>query len=43
VFQLHVEIDVPKGDFFLRAGIYDLNSGKAGILGVSSAVIGARK
>lgn len=32
--QVHKEIDVPNGDAFLRAGIYDLKSNKAGTLGV---------
>lgn len=32
--QVHKEIDVPNGDVFLRAGIYDLKSNKAGTLGV---------
>src|SRR5208337_2244791 len=39
--QLHFEIDVPKGDFFLRTGIYDLNSGEAGTLGIPSSGISA--
>lgn len=30
---LHLEIDVPSGDFYLRTGIYDLSSGNAGTLG----------
>jgi VWFA-related protein len=30
---LHLEIDVPPGDIYLRTGIYDLNSGNAGTLG----------
>jgi VWFA-related protein len=30
--QLHQEIDVPKGEGFLRTGIYDFNTGKAGTL-----------
>lgn len=30
--QLHQEIDVPKEDVFLRTGIYDLGTGKAGTL-----------
>jgi len=30
---LHLEIDVPLGDIYLRTGIYDLNSGNAGTLG----------
>lgn len=32
--QVHQEIDVPKGDFYLRTGIYDLNSHHSGTLGV---------
>ena len=35
--QIHREIDVPKGEAFLRTGIYDLKSDKAGTLGVSLA------
>src|SRR5271163_5025217 len=31
---LHLEIDVPPGDMYLRTGIYDLNSGNAGTLGI---------
>jgi hypothetical protein len=30
---LHIEIDVPPGDIYLRTGVYDLNSGNAGTLG----------
>ena len=30
---LHLEIDVPPGDIYLRTGIYDLKSGSAGTLG----------
>jgi VWFA-related protein len=30
--QVHQEIDVPKGDVFLRTGIYDPKTGKAGTL-----------
>jgi len=30
---VHLEIDVPPGDIYLRTGIYDLNSGNAGTLG----------
>lgn len=34
--QLHKDIDVPeKGDIYLRTGIYDLNGGNSGTLGVS--------
>jgi VWFA-related protein len=33
--QIHEQIDVPsKGDVYLRTGIYDLNSGNAGTLGI---------
>lgn len=30
---LHLEIDVPQGDIYLRTGVYDLNSGNVGTLG----------
>lgn len=30
---VHLEIDVPAGDVYLRTGIYDLSSGNAGTLG----------
>jgi|HubBroStandDraft_1064217.scaffolds.fasta_scaffold04951_4 VWFA-related protein len=32
--QLRQEIDVPKGDFYLRTGIYDRGSARAGTLGI---------
>lgn len=32
--QLHLEIDVPQVNSFLRTGVFDLNSGKAGTLGI---------
>jgi VWFA-related protein len=32
--QMHQEIDIPKGDFFLRTGIYDVGAGKVGTLGI---------
>lgn len=32
-FPLHLEIDVPPGDIYLRTGIYDWASGNAGTLG----------
>lgn len=32
--QVHREIDVPPGASSLRTGVYDLNSGKAGTLGI---------
>jgi VWFA-related protein len=33
--QMHRDIDVPEGEALLRVGIFDLNSGKAGTLGIS--------
>ena len=33
--QVHEEIDVPTGEIYLRVGIYDLNSGKCGIVGAA--------
>jgi hypothetical protein len=33
--QIHKDIDIPNGNAFLRTGIYDLKSNKAGTLGVS--------
>jgi hypothetical protein len=33
--QVHQEIDVPAGEVYLRTGVYDLNSGKAGTLGIA--------
>jgi VWFA-related protein len=33
--QMRREIDVPEGEALLRFGIYDVNSGKAGTLGIS--------
>jgi VWFA-related protein len=38
---LHLEIDVPPGDIYLRTGIYDLNSGNAGTLGFPLAAVTA--
>jgi VWFA-related protein len=38
-FQLHEEIDLPKGDVFLQTGIYDLTAGRAGTLGIPLHVI----
>jgi hypothetical protein len=34
---MHLEIDIPKGDYFLRTGVYDIASNKAGTLGVPVA------
>jgi hypothetical protein len=33
--QVHKEIDVPGGEVYLRTGLYDLNSSKAGTLGIA--------
>jgi len=33
--QVHQEIDVPAGEVYVRTGVYDLNSGKAGTLGIA--------
>ena len=41
--QLHKEIDVPTGDVYLHTGIYDLNSSKAGTLGIPLSNVAARK
>ncbi len=35
--QMHREMDVPEGEVFLRTGIYDLKSSKAGTLGIALA------
>jgi hypothetical protein len=40
--QIHQEIDIPKGDYFLRTGIYDGGSNKAGTLGTSLLPIDAQ-
>lgn len=40
--QMHLEIDIPKGDYFLRTGVYDAASNKAGTLGVSIAQVDAQ-
>lgn len=41
--QVHGEIDVPEGDVYLRTGIYDLNSSKAGTLGIPLNNVAAPK
>jgi VWFA-related protein len=38
---VHLEIDVPPGDIYLRTGIYDLNSGNAGTLGIPLGTVAA--
>jgi VWFA-related protein len=37
--QIHEEIDIPPGDAYLRTGIYDLNSGSCGTIGVPLAAL----
>jgi VWFA-related protein len=37
-FQLHEEIDLPKGDVFLQTGIYDLAASHPGTLGIALRV-----
>ena len=32
--QLHEEIDVPAGEVYLRTGVFDLESGNCGTLGI---------
>ena len=39
---LHLEIDVPPDDIYLRTGIYDLNSGNAGTLGFPLGTVTAK-
>ena len=41
--QIHKEIDVPKGNAYLRTGIYDLKSGNAGTLGVPLTTVDSQK
>lgn len=41
--QIHKEIDIPNGNAFLRAGIYDLKANNAGTLGVPLAASLAAK
>jgi hypothetical protein len=40
--QMHQEIDIPRGDYFLRTGIYDGGSNKAGTLGIPLMEIDAQ-
>jgi hypothetical protein len=37
--QLHAEIAVPKGNFWLRTGIYDKQSRKVGTMEVALAAV----
>ncbi|MGB7233774.1 MAG: VWA domain-containing protein [Candidatus Acidiferrum sp.] len=39
--QIREEIDVPPGDVYLRAGIFDLNSGSCGTVGIPLGTIGS--
>lgn len=40
---LHLDIDVPAGEAYLRTGIYDMNSGNAGTLTVPLAAVAAQQ
>ena len=39
--QVHQQIDIPEGDFFLRTGIHDSESGKVGTLGIPMTQVNA--
>ena len=41
--RVHLEIDIPQGDYLLRTGIYDLRSGTAGTLGIPVLMLNAGK
>lgn len=41
--QFHRDIDVPAGEVYLRTGVYDWTSGKAGTLGLSLPAVAASK
>ena len=41
--RVHLEIDIPQGDYLLRSGIYDLRSGTAGTLGIPVLMLNAGK
>jgi hypothetical protein len=41
--RVHLDIDIPQGDYLLRTGIYDLRSGTAGTLGIPLLMINAQK
>jgi hypothetical protein len=41
--RVHLEIDVPHGDYLLRTGIYDLRAGTAGTLGIPLLALNAGK
>lgn len=39
--RMHLEIDIPQGDYLLRTGVYDLQSGHAGTLGIPLLMLNA--
>lgn len=39
--RIHLEMDIPQGDYLLRTGIYDLRSGHAGTVGVPLLMLNA--
>jgi hypothetical protein len=41
--RMHLEIDIPQGDYLLRTGIYDLRSGNAGTLGIPLLMLNTGK
>ncbi len=41
--QIHEEIDAPPGEIYLRAGIYDMNSGNCGTVGAALNVSSAKQ
>jgi VWFA-related protein len=41
--RVHLDIDIPPGDYLLRTGIYDLRSGNAGTLGIPPLMLNAGK
>jgi VWFA-related protein len=41
--QVHEEIDVPQGEVYLRTGIFDLESGSCGSLGIPLRTVGPAK
>ncbi len=41
--RVHLDIDIPQGDYLLRTGIYNLRSGNAGTLGISLLTLNAGK
>src|SRR6185312_1933963 len=37
--RVHMDIDIPQGDYLLRTGIYNLRSGNAGTLGIPLRIL----